>query len=263
MLAMALGRGQLRMEFWDEPSQLRPDGDTFFAERAFHNWLFSASQFLNNSLVDCRMRGVVTHGFSTLPILKMVESQNLKIDHLVLVSPYVDIYAYQRRLVDLSIKDFLGLKEMPVVTQLKNFFGQSRQLFDWPMQQALQIAFHDPCLFDHLWYDLNYRDEWLGHMEDREAQLDLVSWQAVNQDIVQVGERLKIDQPLKVPALIIVGESDPIVKTKALDQMLSPLLANYQVKVFPRAGHFPHLEQPDQFVKALTLESNVAEMLAS
>ena len=262
MLAPALSRGQLRMEFWDEPSPLRPDGDTFFTERAFHNWMFSASQFLNASLPRYSRRGVITHGFSTLPILKMVESQSLNVDQLVLISPYLDIYAYQRRLVDLSVQDFTRLKDIPVASQLKLLFNRSAELFDGPMQQALQIAFHNPCLFDHLWYNLNLRDLWLCNMEDQEAQLDLVSWQAVNEDLVQVLGRLRLEKPIEIPTLVMVGERDPICKVEAIKKELSKVITNIDVRVFPNCSHFPHLESPDLFVGQL-VGQHQSDLMAS
>lgn len=204
----------------------------------------------------------MTHGFSTLPILKMVESQNLKVDRLVLISPFVDIYAYQRRLVELSVQDFLRLKDIPVASQLKILFEQSHELFDHPMQQALQIAFHNPCLFDHFWQDLNHRDVWFMNMEERESQLDLVSWQAVNQDLVQVVDRLKLLNKVSIPTTVILGERDHIVKARDIDEALSPLLEHFEIKIFPRAGHFPHLESPDRFVSHL-IDRAPSELMAS
>ena len=251
MLAPALSRGELGMEFWDEPSPLRPDGHTFFTNRAFHNWMFSASQFLNESLSRYSEVGVITHGFSTLPILKIIESQNLKVDQLVLISPYVDIYSYQKRLVQLSIQDFARLEDTPSASQLKLLLGQSRELFDWSIQQALQVSFHNPYLFDHFWQDLDLRDLWLLNMEDKESQLDLVSWQAVNQDLVQVMGRLGLDSPLSISTTVIIGERDPICKEALVQKELSKLLNRFEVRVFPNCSHFPHLESPDLFVSQI------------
>ena len=55
---------------------------------------------------------------------------------------------------------------------------------------------------------------------------------------------------IKAPTLIVWGESDGIVTTK-YGEAYAKLIPGAQLKVIAKAGHLPHLEQPDEFVRTV------------
>lgn len=55
---------------------------------------------------------------------------------------------------------------------------------------------------------------------------------------------------ISVPTLFVWGKEDGIV-TPAYGKGYSKLVKGSKMAVIPKAGHYPHLEQPDAFMKAL------------
>lgn len=55
---------------------------------------------------------------------------------------------------------------------------------------------------------------------------------------------------VKTPTLLVWGQDDKLVPP-AYAQAFKNLLPNAQVKLVARAGHYPQLEQPDEFAKAV------------
>ena len=61
-------------------------------------------------------------------------------------------------------------------------------------------------------------------------------------------DRLYLAQGL--PFLIIWGERDPIIPL-AHGQAAHDLVPGSRLEIFPGTGHFPHLEDPQRFVRLL------------
>jgi pimeloyl-ACP methyl ester carboxylesterase len=56
---------------------------------------------------------------------------------------------------------------------------------------------------------------------------------------------------ISVPTLVVWGEEDRIV-SPAYGRAFSTAIPQARFETVPRAGHFPFVEQPDEFVKAVT-----------
>ena len=54
-----------------------------------------------------------------------------------------------------------------------------------------------------------------------------------------------------VPTLLIWGEQDGIVKVDGYAKGYAELIRGAKLSVIPQAGHLPHIEQPEAFMKAL------------
>jgi pimeloyl-ACP methyl ester carboxylesterase len=55
---------------------------------------------------------------------------------------------------------------------------------------------------------------------------------------------------IKVPTLLVWGENDGLV-TPDYGRAYSELIPGTRLAIIPEAGHFPHIEQPHAFLKAL------------
>jgi pimeloyl-ACP methyl ester carboxylesterase len=56
---------------------------------------------------------------------------------------------------------------------------------------------------------------------------------------------------IKVPALVVWGEHDGMVKADPYGKGYAGLISGAQFKLIKNAGHYPHLEQPAEFMKAV------------
>ena len=55
---------------------------------------------------------------------------------------------------------------------------------------------------------------------------------------------------VNAPTLIVWGDSDGIVTTQ-YGQAYAKLIPGAQFKVIAKAGHLPHLEQPEEFIRTV------------
>ena len=90
----------------------------------------------------------------------------------------------------------------------------------------------------------------LGDVEARQAFIHTV------RSIIDVeGQRVSATDRLylaaEVPTLLIWGARDPIIPVEH-GQAAHQMIPGSRLEVFPRAGHFPHLEDPRRFVGLLT-----------
>ena len=56
---------------------------------------------------------------------------------------------------------------------------------------------------------------------------------------------------IKVPTLVVWGESDRVV-TPEYGRAYHEAISGSRFSLIPRAGHYPHIEQPGEFVRAVT-----------
>ncbi|MCB0221162.1 MAG: alpha/beta hydrolase [Chrysiogenetes bacterium] len=59
------------------------------------------------------------------------------------------------------------------------------------------------------------------------------------------------NRKLQMPVLFLMGQDDPLLPPKLVDPM-RPMLGDLTVHQIGKAGHWPHLEQPDEVSRALS-----------
>lgn len=93
-----------------------------------------------------------------------------------------------------------------------------------------------------------------GHvsLEDPEARSAFV--QTLRASIDATGQRVSALDRLylanEIPFLIVWGARDPIIPVSH-GRRAADLVPNSRLEIFERARHFPHLDQPDQFVEVM------------
>jgi pimeloyl-ACP methyl ester carboxylesterase len=106
-----------------------------------------------------------------------------------------------------------------------------------PQEEISRLAFHDPAKRE-LDYSALSDEELLGIARSREA-FTYFGWKPYmhNPGLARWLRRVAI------PALVLWGESDGIVKSD-YGRAYARLLGNAQFQLVPQAGHYPHIEQP-------------------
>jgi pimeloyl-ACP methyl ester carboxylesterase len=76
-------------------------------------------------------------------------------------------------------------------------------------------------------------------------------YRAYLRDYLHCSARQLTRSPIHVPTLLVVGSNDRAVAPAAYARQCAGITASCQVRPIAGAGHFPHLEEPDEFIEEL------------
>jgi len=183
------------------------------------------------------------HSWGAIIALAYALKYQTHLDHLILVDsiPVDDKFlvefstTYQQRF------QHLGADEQHELTTTCSRPGEelSRETTDRCMQLDAQLRFYDPAKAP---VDLTIDENTLKNADTVEA-LMRNSFNKIQHDIdTQL-------PTVHIPTLIIHGDFDPIPVGSS--EYLHEQIPESQIVVFTEAGHFPFIEQPEQFVAAL------------
>ena len=241
----------LHLEFWNEPSNLRPKvSDPFEADQAFRNWMGSAENFvLSHWMKESGPLFLVAHSFASLPLLQIAKRHEKKIEGVMLVSPVLDMARTFSSVLARAQRD-LAQAESPVVQDLVNNIEASKSPFDGPMIQALEYALADSDLLLHYWKDQDVMADWQSVLvSDSQAGIDLRAWKAVLQDLYWENPYLHMEA-LDIPVAVISGMEDHFADRFNIERFLG-MNPQGRYESWARCGHYPHLEDGEEFARSL------------
>lgn len=248
ILGPLLSARGLGARFWNEPSRLRPSGDPFDSVAAFSGWVASLERALL-ALSDTAPVVVQAHCFASGPAIDVARRHPGRVAALVLTGPSPDPYVGLLRVLRLAQADLAD--DLPeVASKLGECLTRTRSLMDSAMQDAVGLALNDQKLFTHYWADRAQFEKSVAAMAVPEAQFDAESFFAVATDFAQQWPR-RIEKPLTTPTLIVCGGRDPITPYTETVRGVLDEIPDATVEIFEDAGHFVHLDRPEQFVDTM------------
>jgi len=148
----------------------------------------------------------------------------------------------QSHLQNLILADSVGIKiSDPWVRDIADLFVLSYN--EW-----IRLTWHDPTGAKKMKApgapDLG-QEELLATLRDRQTVL-MLGWRPFMHN-PKLPRRLA---RIKVPTLVIWGESDRVV-TPDYGRAFHQAIPGSRFSLIPRAGHYPHIEQPEEFVNAV------------
>jgi pimeloyl-ACP methyl ester carboxylesterase len=149
----------------------------------------------------------------------------------------------QSHLKKLILADCVGIKiSDPWVRDIADIFVLSYD--EW-----IRLTWHDPAGAKKMKApgapDLSH-EELLEVLRDRQTVL-MLGWRPFMHN-PKLRRRLA---RIKVPTLVVWGESDRVV-TPEYGRAYHEAISGSRFSLIPRAGHYPHIEQPGEFVRAVT-----------
>ncbi|GAB1362444.1 alpha/beta fold hydrolase [Rhodobacter sp.] len=98
--------------------------------------------------------------------------------------------------------------------------------------------------------DTEWRAEVMALVQDMAEGQDVESYVRQTRAMQRRPDQQKTLRKVRVQALIVAGESDPLVPVRR-QEFLAQLMPFGQLQVIPAAGHMPQLEQPETVTSAL------------
>ena len=96
----------------------------------------------------------------------------------------------------------------------------------------------------------DWRGEVMALVQDMAAGLDIDSYVRQTRAMQRRPDQLKTLRKVRVPALIVAGEADPLVPLRR-QEFLAELMPFGRLHLVAEAGHMPQLEQPEAVTAAL------------
>lgn len=234
----------VEITFWNEPSRLRPAGERFEAHEATLGWLASAER----GIVEASHSGpvfAIAHCAAAPVAVEIARRHPGRVAGLVLPAPSMQPFFSLRNVLRLAQHD-LETDAPETAAALGRAAETTRTLMDARMREGLPLVLQDRKLFTHYWADPEQFAASLAAQAAPEAQFDVESFFAV---FDRLGDWLEHRScvPFDIPALVVVGISDPIASAPEERAALSAELPDAATIVFDDASHFLHLDRPRHF----------------
>lgn len=230
--------------FWNEPSRLRPAGDSFDAAAAYEGWVGSAERNLIK-FSAAEPVWILAHCWAAGPAMQLAARHPERIAGLVLIAPAADHFGVFGRILRLAERD-LASDQPHIAASLASCLTRTRSFMDADMHEALRLALNDQKLFGHYWANPDQFQASLAAWLAAQAQFDAESFFAVLDGFVRrPAER---DPVVTSPALLVYGATDPISPVAEVADGVLKKLPAARVEVLENASHFVHLDRPQRFV---------------
>lgn len=249
-LAALLSENDLSCDFFDEPSNLRPDGPRFQHQKAYTHWLKALQERM--SVAQPRLAvGMSFGGLALLHLIAKFPELAEGLDAVVMVAPTLDLAAAFRRMMDISERDFMAgtPEQVNMGKKLAKLKVQTRSLWDEPTREALGLVYQNPSLLAHYTKIPAMQKAWVDAISTPSYGMDPESQNAVISDLAQ---NPPSPRALSIKVHVIFGSEDPVFdQNRVSDVLRAYSVLNPSMECYDRSGHFPHLEQRERFVQSL------------
>lgn len=230
--------------FWDEPSLQRPQETLFQEESAYRNWLKSLQQ----AVEKYSPKVLVCESFGALACMDYMKIYRPTLDFkLLMISPTLDLKRLFLRMMELSEQDF-AKTDVEKAAFLRKARTLCEEFWDQHMQEGLSLAWQNPNLANHYFVNKSILSSWASAYAEPPYNIDFSSQQAVLKD-AQGFVPPPLESKWKKPVVVLTGEQDPVFNHGETHSILDAHFSSVEYKECPRTGHFPHLENPDFFMK--------------
>jgi pimeloyl-ACP methyl ester carboxylesterase len=249
MLGPLCRAGRLDTVFWNEPSRLRPDGDPFSVEKAFDNWLASATNFTVRA-AEAGPVHIVAHSSTVHAALQITREHQDRVASLVLVAPSADNLTTFRNVLRIA-RDDLAPVNAELSATIDSALARTRAVLDAAMREGLLAAVQDEQLFTHYFVNSEQLQRTSAAWTQPGGQFDMESFLSVLADFGRRGASLLPGPVVTAPALVLFGAQDPITP---MSEQVAPLLRalpDARVEVVDGCSHCLHLDRPQDFFERL------------
>jgi pimeloyl-ACP methyl ester carboxylesterase len=237
----------LDVEFWNEPSRLRPDGDRFEVDDAFERWLASATAFVLRSASSGAVN-VLAHSCGVHAAVQIAGEHPQLVASLTLITPSADNAMTFRNVLRIAGADLAEVNP-DLAARINTALAHTRAVFDAAMRDGLMAAVQDDRLFAHYFADAGQLQLSAAAWSPPEAQFDLESFLAVLTGFGRRGGSLLSESRVAVPALALYGAQDPITPMSEQVAALRTALPDCRVELVEGCSHCLHLDRPRHFVE--------------
>lgn len=195
---------------------------------------------------------VVTHSYGLHPFLYLQHQKPRHNIRWIMISPAIDLLAAHRLIFKLVEKDLLSLN--PVLSQkMGELYKSVHALFDSSWLEAFNIVSQDPLLFPNYWISKTKMGQFFTTLQNRGWSMDPQYFFKVLEGLKGVDPSYLNSKPKGIVSVdFFIGSQDPLLdKQNILFWKNSVWGQKSRIVEVTEAGHWAHLEQPEQFLQLL------------
>ncbi len=243
---------QLKFLFLDEPSALRPKGPIFSPKNAAQGIIDSAEKTLLGMEGKVSIIGL---SFGAIVAEHLLSRYPEKVSELIAISPTPNLQNVFLKMMLMAETDFKK-QGSPLEENIKSCRLRTRSFYDLACQEGLGLTQADPEFFSHYWQKPDVMLSWAGTLGLPEYGFDLVSQKAVYEEMRESNPFLEVTES-ETPLTLIYGKKDPVVDAVATTSIYQQKFKQIRTLFFEKSGHFPHLEESQQFLMLLNSNTTV------
>ena len=245
MLGPLFLSGGHEIAFWNEPSALRPGGDSFEATGALRRWLSSAEQMVLGAAASSPVH-LIAHSITAHAALEIARRHASRLSSLVLVTPGADAFLTYCSVLRLAREDLADTKP-EIASALADTLARTRVVMDDAMREGMWNVLNDERLFTHYWADAHQMQAAIAARSRPDAQFDVDSFFAVLGEWQQGAAHLS-SAPITLPTLALFGAADRVTAAGEQLAALRAAVPVARVEVVENCSHYLHLDRPQHFV---------------
>lgn len=242
-----LERAGIASVFWHEPSAQRPAGPPWRAERALENVHEHLAECVRGCAPPVTLAGQSLGAFTVTRLLRDADLR-AHVRDVVLLGPVFDVVPAHRAILRLCRADFE--KTAPdKARRIDEALTRAATTYDEHFQEGLALAMENPALLTHYFGSDDVLRAWSGVAAEPAWGIDGPAMDAYLRD-------LAAEPPLPGPldgvaCQVVFGDRDPVARPEDARAQLDRSYPGWRLHVVPGAGHFPHLEAPETFLRIL------------
>lgn len=193
---------------------------------------------------------VLAHSFGACLASEAARRHPELFSQMVFLAPTLDMRAVFLNLIELVARDQAVTRQVDVAEGLRERASASRAFYDASMQEGLALAFQQPTALPHYWGDPAAMGRWLQIVSEPAWTIDF----ATQASILSGFSGTLAEERLPIRALTFFADRDQLVTESDQRPVLESRFASYETKTFEGAGHFGHLERPEDFFELFSRE---------
>jgi len=229
--------------FWNDPSR----ADSAPRPSLFEEYLAS---------LEATIRGlggphltVACHSAAVHGVLIAMQRADVEIGRLVMIAPSLSQHDAFCRVLTLAASDFDGTRP-DQANRIRTLLAGTQVVMDGPMREGLIIAADDAQLFTHYWRDPLAFTAFADAVSRPAGEFRPDTFFAIMDGLAALTPSyLEPDPRLSVPATIVFGGGDPVIDREMTLASARRIFSHLDDRTFDGAGHWVHLERPDEFLK--------------
>ncbi|MBW3672135.1 MAG: alpha/beta hydrolase [Acidobacteria bacterium] len=244
LLSAPLQAAGFEPHFFYEPSRLRPEGSAYQSDDAYGNYLHHAERALDAVADDAAT--LAGHSFGCHAVHHLALQFPDRVSSAAFIASGLVIRAADRNMMEVARADFAAERD-PRAERLAELLTLYSGEFDSATEAAFRLIGDDSRLYEHYWSRKDSMAEYFGCLSDPRYVFDVDCFFDVRRSY-----RPPAQQRSTVPALALFGEGDEIISADAEVEFLERCYPDLRTTTFRGAGHYPHVENREQFVEVLS-----------
>ena len=238
----------IRIEGWDEPSPLRPDGYQFTMNDTYSNALKSAESFFLNQTDNSEPVCLLCHSFGANVGTYLARKYEDKIKKIIFITPGLAVQDADLKILKIGRDDYKD-HDLSAYQELNEIIADYTGKFDENTIRGFQHIARNPRFFQYYWTDTEKMQEYFQYFADPGFSFDLETFFHTRKSFFTTD-----NGQINVPAACIFGSEDPVISADITIQQVRKMFVKSNIYHIDGTGHYPHIECADKCLDIICSE---------